>query len=661
LRFSLQDIKKSVRRQQDELTVSLHFLQKDELTDEIAQLIVYYERLLGQPQRQFSPDEARACVGDYRMAHCLFATLSHWYSWRQREWSEVLQGLSGQPELAAITSPIQLRLAFYDFVNEHYHGFLDAQTRAEALHLFAEIHALNVQNIAYLLTLDSDDEAQLVRTTLTPPSPQEVATLYNQWAFEAALFNASSVRFLIDCNAFSTNQLTPSTGVGAVIKRLCYLARKIGVYYDLAYAQTLPGMPPLLILTLYGPQEVTGAAQHYGLRLARLCRILMGYGSTAPETTRKAKKPTFVNAIVEAAATVHFLHRSYRFRMDAALLRLLPPKEQTDELEQNRSVNGQADKADNVPLFDSSIEQSFAEAFTALAMSKATDGWRLEREPEPLLLEHSIFIPDFALTRDQRRIYVEILGFWTPAYRERKLQKLLQLQERDDLVLAIPVEAKEAFASIFSSFPIVFYTGQLSATEVLTTLRTYYDDFDERLAQIDVAAVREAVQYNGLLAEPTCFDVLHCYRRSELQRAVTHVMNADILFSTGVGLYTKTWMERVEHIFVSWLRTMHTLELSHALPMLRQQEHVLQSCADSTLEGMIGMWSEVQIRRDSIFDATIMYVDNESNTQQSGMVREQPVPYPSPEKSVKLREKRSMPQKSVKSTKAQTTQEDLWG
>jgi len=150
LRFSLQDIKKSVRRQQDELTISLHFLQKDALTDEIARLIVYYERLLGQPQRQFSVDDARACVGDYRMAHCLLATMSHWYSWRQREWIEVLQGLNGQPELAAITSPIQLRLALYDFVNEHYAGFLDAQTREEALHLFAEIHALNVQDVAYL-------------------------------------------------------------------------------------------------------------------------------------------------------------------------------------------------------------------------------------------------------------------------------------------------------------------------------------------------------------------------------------------------------------------------------------------------------------------------------------------------------------------------------
>src|SRR5213079_1294408 len=123
---------------------------------------------------------------------------------------------------------------------------------------------------------------------------------------------------------------------------------------------------------------------------------------------------------------------------------------------------------------------------SALAESKGVDGWQMEREPEPLLVESGILIPDFAFTRGSRRIYVEILGFWTPSYRERKIQKLQQLRGRDDLLLAIPVEAKDAFASIASDFPIVWYDGQLSASELLHVLRTRYDDFAERLALIDI-------------------------------------------------------------------------------------------------------------------------------------------------------------------------------
>ncbi len=177
-------------------------------------------------------------------------------------------------------------------------------------------------------------------------------------------------------------------------------------------------------------------------------------------------------------------------------------------------------------MFDSSIEQSFSASFVSLASSQGVDGWRLEREPEPLLLASSIFIPDFALTRGQRRIYVEILGFWTPSYRERKIQKLQQLLDRDDLLLAIPIDAKDAFASIAPHFPIVYYDGQLSVTHVLQMLHSRYDDFAERLERIDILLVRERVLREGLLPERLCYDLLHCYRRSELPQAAERVVGA---------------------------------------------------------------------------------------------------------------------------------------
>jgi hypothetical protein len=52
----------------------------------------------------------------------------------------------------------------------------------------------------------------------------------------------------------------------------------LGVYYDLTYDPSTVKTDPLLHLTLYGPQEMTGAPQQYGARLARLSRLLLGYG-----------------------------------------------------------------------------------------------------------------------------------------------------------------------------------------------------------------------------------------------------------------------------------------------------------------------------------------------------------------------------------------------
>ncbi|MFL5586540.1 MAG: DUF790 family protein [Ktedonobacteraceae bacterium] len=627
MRFSLQDIKKQVHRRGSELYVSLHFLRPGELRTEIQRLIAYHEQLIGQPRRQFSLDDARAHIGDYRLAHCLVNTLSAWYYWRQANWSKVLEQIGSEAqrclEEAGITSPVYLRLALFNYVNEHYQGFLDAAVRTEALQGFAASYQLSVPDLEYLLVLDSDEEELLVREVAQPPTAQDVATLYNQWAFEAALFNASSVHFLIDCNAFENVQeikaqpaaLQPTgTGVGAVIKRLCYLARLLGVYYDLAYEGSVFSTTPLLHLTLYGPQEMTGAPQQYGIRLARLCRMLLGYGVPRRQYAKDARTKLLSSAIVEAEATIHFLQRSYCFVMDNDILALLPPITESNQAHENVEKPAVlAQLPDTSTVFDSSIEQSFAEAFSSLENSQAVDGWHLTREPEPLLLDHGILIPDFVLMRDKRRIYVEILGFWTPAYRERKIQKLQQLQGREDIVLAIPVEARGPFAGIASRFPIVWYDGQLSVTELLSLLRNRYDDFAERLASIKVAEVQKRVENEGLLSERACYELLHCYRRSELALAAEHVIRVSgqsVAFAPGIGLYRIDWMEQLRMSFVEWIGSVGKLPLADVLRQSRERWPTLADCEDAALEAMLGLWPQVRVHRTSIFEAMVELTDN---------------------------------------------------
>jgi predicted nuclease of restriction endonuclease-like RecB superfamily len=616
VRFSLQDVKKSVHRRAGMLTLSLHFLREGELLPEIERLISYYERLLGCPQGQFAPDEARACIGDYRLANCIIATLSHWYNWQAPDWQQAIQQLDHGDTLLAYTAPMHLRQALYTYVNEQYHGFLDAAIRPLALQHFAAQYHLTPAEIEALLSLDSDEQAHLVRNTAEAPRPENVARLYNQWAFEAALGSSSEVHFTIDCTAFTSTQTRhrrgPTTGIGSIIKRLCTLSRHFGVYYDLAYGHTQRNeqLPGKLLLTLYGPQEVTGAPQQYGLRLARLCRSLLGYG-----TTKEHIGKHLINAIVEASATVHFLQRTYQFVITEHLLRLLPVAETTSQGDHHQGDHKGCPYNDTAhprgrpdSIFDSGIEQQFADAFSALSASDGVDGWMLEREPEPLLLDHSIFIPDFALTRAQRRIYVEILGFWTPAYRERKIQKLQQLQERDDVLLAIPVEAKEAFIPILSSFPVVWYQGQLSAREVVQMLRHRYDDFAARLIQIDYAAVRTEVQQQGIVTEAACYTLLHCYRRSELQQVVQRVIGDDdtIRFLPGAGLYHRSWAEQVQQACTAYLQHISPqATLDDLVEIVREQWPDPDQCSTAALETLLTTWPTMRISHDSIFSTTV--------------------------------------------------------
>lgn len=673
MRFGLQDVKKQVYRREGELYVGLHFLQPGELRSEIERLIAYHEQLLEQPRRQFSVDDARAYIGDYRLAHCLISALSAWYRWQPRSWLDALEHIGNESQAlldeSGITSPIYLRLALYNYVNEHHQGFLNAQVRTAALRDFAAPFKLTVSDLEYLLALDSDDEALLVRDTPQPPGAQDVATLYNQWVFESALFNASSVHFVIDCHDFeeaNSDIRQIGSGIGTVIKRLCYLARLLGVYYDLTYDPLSSHTAPLLHLTLYGPQEMTGAPQQYGARLARLCRLLLGYGVSQRQHSNRTRgqhkqnsSPTSASAlsraIVKAEAHVHFLQRSYCFAMDNTLLSLLPAGETSPA----QSVGANPAVAQQAPMhapsvFDSSIEQSFAEAFSALESSYAVDGWQLIREPEPLMFEQSIFIPDFALTRDQRRVYVEILGFWTQSYRERKVQKLQQLQERGDIVLAIPEEAREAFASLVSVFPIAWYTYQLSATALLQLVRNRYDDFAERLAAIDITAARARVQQEGYLTEQACYKLLHVYRRSELQLAVERVVGGDVAFAAGLGFYQVDWMEQLRTSFVVLIEALGTSPLADVLREARARWPALAECEDTTIEAMLGLWPEVSVHRSSIFEATVAMADD--GAKQIAVANSEKQIYTVPGKK-SGREKRTIQKKRVVREAAQG---DLW-
>ncbi len=102
---------------------------------------------------------------------------------------------------------------------------------------------------------------------------------------------------------------------------------------------------------------------------------------------------------------------------------------------------------------------------------------------------------------------------------------------------------------------------------------------------------------------------------------------------------------------------MRSVALLDALQELRTYENVLQTCEDEVLEAMINMWSEVQVHRTSIFDASVELVEEqqyygEEQTQAGGVT--------SIGKPVKLREKRSMLRKQPKSVGITTTQGDLW-
>ena len=55
--------------------------------------------------------------------------------------------------------------------------------------------------------------------------------------------------------------------------------------------------------------------------------------------------------------------------------------------------------------------------------AKFDSDWTLEQNREIVNLGRTAFIPDFVLKRDKKKVYLEILGFWTPSSLKKRLEE----------------------------------------------------------------------------------------------------------------------------------------------------------------------------------------------------------------------------------------------
>lgn len=98
--------------------------------------------------------------------------------------------------------------------------------------------------------------------------------------------------------------------------------------------------------------------------------------------------------------------------------------------------------------FDSCLEEKLANKFEHLA-----NRWKVTREPDPLITGRGVaFIPDFLFEKYGRKIYLEIVGFWTKDYLERKFQKVNDILRNEDVDLLVAVNEDLSCSNLFRSF-----------------------------------------------------------------------------------------------------------------------------------------------------------------------------------------------------------------
>ncbi|MCL6650328.1 MAG: DUF790 family protein, partial [Chloroflexi bacterium] len=359
---------------------------------------------------------------------------------------------------------------------------------------------------------------------------------------------------------------------GPAIKQVYFLAKWHGLVCD---ASRIGDAVTVLV---QGPFEVFGPRTRHGPELARFAlRLLAG-----PLATRE-RAP-------DAVATVHLNGRVYEFHLDAQVC---------------RALRGTGEATETATLYDSTVEAEFSRAFAGLARRGEADAWQLVREPDPIISGELVFIADFALERGDQRVYLEIIGFWTPEYKERKRSKLLRLaQQEPALELALAID--EALAGEFAGlpYPVVPFRRRLAATAVLRMLREHFDRPQERIdaARARLEELRARVRQCGRVPEAEAMALLGLVSAAELRGLQAELEQEDIRLLPGAGLVSAPYLARLAEVVAQALEGRPegaTLgELRAALPAeLRAQ--------DGVLAALLAACPQFSVSYASLFDAVV--------------------------------------------------------
>ena len=301
----------------------------------------------------------------------------------------------------------------------------------------------------------SDKDENLIVTQFDTINPKDLILWYNLSLFQTLLFKCAELEFYIKG--------------GVYWKEVLRNVKRYGLMYNLEYYSEDDADEDSIKCVLEGPLSLFKMTDRYGTSMAKLLPSIVGTptwkinGSIVKKTDSGQKIYSFE---LSSDNSKDFL----RSRID--------PEYQND---------GNAENNDYV--YDSSIEAAFAKKFYQHFNQNDKFGWKISREPDPLIADGKAMIPDFLFERFGRKVYFEIVGFWTKEYLERKAAKLKVLFDNNennknnksiDLLVAVNSDLSCSQIETISKDRVFTFKKDVSIKPVL-----------EHLKQIDVEITEE--------------------------------------------------------------------------------------------------------------------------------------------------------------------------
>ena len=392
---------------------------------------------------------------DYKLVRGLYALLERRCTFKSRDSNSDNDGETSSTSTIPIIDPPRIRKAVFEESSKRGFALTELERMEIADSVASRLH-LSSHDVV-LKTMWSDLDDNLILDYFDAIDPEALVGWYNLSLMQTLLFNCTKLDFYISG--------------GLNWKRVLRTVKRLGLMYHLQQPQQQ--QENRIICSLEGPLSLFKLTDRYGTLLAKLLPSIIFSSDKKRESSSNGDGGEWHLDAWIVRKTMDG-RKIYEFKISKNEIPELmtdpyssfPPSSITQ-----KEVAGSSSLYNDYNIFDSAVEEKFAKRF-----EQAETGWRLTREPDPLVLSNGgAFIPDFMFEKYDKKIYLEIVGFWTKEYLERKLQKLADIfisaysrkkrnnnnnYKTDLLFIALNEDfacSKSSFSSIVPKEQLIFY------------------------------------------------------------------------------------------------------------------------------------------------------------------------------------------------------------
>jgi hypothetical protein len=394
-----------------------------------AEMIKQFEESFGKRETKGLLGERisslEASYDDYKLVRGLYALLERRCIFSGWEGQKLMTNVAGNTSLIDL-DPFHIRKYLFEESSVRGYALTDHE-RKEIIDSVASKTGISTDIIFRDLWADLEDN--MVLEGFRTLEPDKLIAWYNLSLMQTLLFNSTKLEFNMQG--------------GFNWKRALRAVKRLGLMYNLYYRQeerpeedqkktsdqksnqnvqnaayrelARTDCDSKILCSIDGPLSIFKLTDRYGTSIAKLLPSIIVSGNWSLKAS-----------IVRKTASMG--KKIYEFMISSAESPGLPNESDLFAYDNDNIKNTILEYTSPSFLsrdgqFDSNVEQKFASKF-----EQFSNGWKLIREPDPLIVSNGKgFIPDFVFEKYGRKVYLEIVGFWTNDYLVRKIQKITDL------------------------------------------------------------------------------------------------------------------------------------------------------------------------------------------------------------------------------------------